>query len=106
MAKLIEPVRKKNSEIKTLTGGSKSPVPTVPVKVLKETDGPVTWVQRAKRYYKAAIAAVGSTAAALVAAEGVPGLPDNVRGWFAGGFVALTVVGIILKKNEDWVDSL
>ena len=105
MAKMIRRV-KSTPQIQAIASMPGTNVERVPVEVVKETPGPVTLGQKIKGYYKGLIGLVGSTATGLIAAQGVPGLPDNFRGWFAAGTVALTVIGIILKKNEDWVDSL
>ena len=81
-------------------------VKKVEVKVVDETSGPVTTTQKIKKYYKALISLIGSLAASLVAAQGVPGLPDKIRGWLVGLVLFLTFFGVILKKNEDWVNGL
>ena len=98
MAKRIEIV-KNGSYVSAFAGAG-----NVPVKVTAQTDGPVTTKQKIKGYYKSVIALVGSLAASLVAIA--PMVPDPWNKYSAGGVLVFTILGVFLKKNEDWVDSL
>lgn len=89
---------------RALVGSGVEKTVNVPVKITGETDGPVTVKQKVKGYYKSVIALVGSLGASLVAIA--PMVPDPFNKYAAGGVLILTVFGVFLKKNEDWVNSL
>lgn len=72
--------------------------------VLAVKEGSVTWVDKAKGYYKGLIAIVGVL---LIAATQLVGtLPPEVERGLTILISVLTTVGIILRANETWVDAL
>lgn len=72
------------------------------VQVLKEKPGTVTWLDKAKGYYKEAIAVVGTL---VVLLNQLTPLFGGNR-YFTAAAVVVTAVGVLLKNNEQWVDSL
>jgi hypothetical protein len=104
MAKRIERVPN-TAQMRTLAKDSGAPdVVNVPVKVVSETDGPVTTAQKLKKYYKGIIVFVGSIGVSLAAI--VPEVSDDWKKVIGGIILGTTVLGVILKKNEDWVENL
>jgi hypothetical protein len=74
------------------------------VSVVAEKPGPVKALDKAKGYYKALIALVGSL---LVAANQVlPVVPQDAKGWVSSAITVLTVASVALKANENWFDGL
>jgi hypothetical protein len=75
--------------------------------VVKSVPGPVTFFDKVKKYYKFIIAAVG--ALLIVLNEATPMfnmLGGSGEKWFSAIVAVLTSVGVFLKANEHWVDSL
>jgi hypothetical protein len=107
MAVRVEKAKPSAQQIRTLVGTpDATPGSTVPLDgvVVAEKDGPVTKVDKAKAYYKALIALVGSL---LVGANQVlPLVPDDAKGWVSTAVAVLTVASVALKSNEQWFDEL
>lgn len=72
------------------------------VKATKE--GSVTWLDKAKGYYKALIALVG---ALLIGATQLSGaVPAEIEPWVTVAISAFTTLGVVLRANEVWVNAL
>lgn len=72
--------------------------------VVDEKPGPVTRIDKAKAYYKGLIALIGSL---LIGANQVlPIVPADAKGAVSTAIAFLTVVSVILKANENWVEDL
>ena len=73
-------------------------------RVLDTKEGSVTWVDKAKGYYKGLIALVGVLLIAVTELSGT--LPDPVDQWVTILIGVFTTLGVILLANEVWVDAL
>ena len=73
-----------------------------PIRVVDEKPGPVTVLDQAKQYYKAAIALIGGILAVLPQVV----VPEPAAGWVSAAIVTLTGVLTYLKANEVWVSAL
>lgn len=104
MATRVRPISEEQlTTVTTLV--HKEKLPTAPVEVVKQTPGPVTWLQKIARYYKGIIAFLGTLLALLTAPEIGPLqhlLPDGYQHWLTVGIGAATVLLTFLKENEHW----
>lgn len=102
MAKRVVPIKRSDvHQVATLVGPQS--VTSVPVEIVESTPGPVTTLQKLKRYYKGLIALVGSLL--TVATQLAPVIPENDKHWVTTGILILTVAGAFLKENEHWIDG-
>lgn len=109
MAVRIEPVKKSNGEILTIANVAEATnhAKAVTVKVTKETDGPVTLIQKLQGYYKALIVLVGAILVIVNQATPIVNfLPANIQHYFNSIVVVLTAISVILVKNQTWINSL
>lgn len=72
------------------------------VQILAQKPGPVSVIDQAKQYYKAAIALVGGLLA--IAPQIV--VPEPAAGYVSTAVVILTGIMTYLKANEIWVADL
>jgi hypothetical protein len=78
-----------------------------PVTVVAASTGAVTFLDKAKGYYKALITAVGAILVILNEVTPLTDfLPENQRHYVSVGVVAITTLANFLKSNEHWVDDL
>lgn len=107
MAKKVVPITPKEAvRVQTLIDNPnvESPaiqVAKVPVKVIDEKPGPVTWKQKLAKYYKGLIVSVGTLLAAVN--EIAPVVPHEYQGKVTTVILALTALGTILKGNQHWL---
>ena len=73
-----------------------------PFRVVAEIEGPVTFRQKVKNYYKGITVLVGVLTMALSDAA----FPEPVASWVFVAVGVLTPILTILKANEKWVDDL
>lgn len=109
MALRIEPVKKSNGELRTFAdvASASEPGKAVKVKVTKETEGPVTTLQKVKGYYKAVVAFVGALLLFLQqATPAFSALPADYQHPFTVVVAVVTAVSVLLVNNQTWVDSL
>lgn len=101
MAKRIELNKAKTPHgVQTLAGSQ-------PIKVVAVTEGPVTWQQKAKEYYKGLIALVGAVLIFFNEITPITNfLPTDYRHWVTIIVAFLTTAGTFLKSNQHWVDDL
>lgn len=86
--------------VQTLAGST-------PVKVVATTDGPVTWQQKVKEYYKGLIALLGAVLIFFNEVTPITNfLPADYRHWVTIIVTFLTAAGTFLKSNQHWVDDL
>jgi nicotinamide riboside transporter PnuC len=109
MAKRIVPVKDRDGTVHTFANvaTANATAKAVKVKVTKETEGPVTWAQKAKGYYKGIIALI--TGLLVVLNELTPvmnSLPGQDKQYLATVIVIVGTSLTILKSNEHWVDEL
>jgi hypothetical protein len=78
------------------------------LKVTGYKDGPVTALDKFKGYYKEAIAVVGTVV--IILNQLTPVIHtianDVVQHWFTVAVAFVTGLGVLLTKNEQWVDDL
>ena len=79
-----------------------------PSEIVKIREGSVTLWDRAKAYYKAMIAAVGTLA--LMLQQATPVFDGVLAGSlaqkvFAVAVSVVTVAGVVLRENEHWFDA-
>lgn len=75
--------------------------------VIDSKNGPVTFFDKVKKYYKFLIAAVG--ALLIVLNEATPlfnTLGGSGEKWFTGIVAVVASIGVLLKSNERWVNAL
>ena len=80
------------------------PSPEVQKKVLEVKEGSVTWLDNLKGYYKALIALVGALLIGVTQLSGV--VPAEAEPWVTTTISVLTTIGVLLRANETWVNSL
>lgn len=81
--------------------------PGTPVKVVDEKVGAVTFLDKAKGYYKGLIALVGSLLIVLNQVSPLLNfIPGNGKEYVSYAIGLLTVAGAFLKENQHWVDDL
>lgn len=83
-------------------------VADVPVEVISQTDGAVTWFQKIKLYYKGIVAFIGTVLVLLTSPEiGFLGhlLPSGQQHYLTIGIGVLTVLLTFLKENQHWFDD-
>lgn len=97
MARRIEVLKAPN--VQALAAGRHEYAKTVAVK-----DGDVTWVDKVKGYYKALIALVGAVLVGVTQLSGA--VPAEAEPWVTVAISTLTVIGVILRANEQWVNDL
>ena len=76
------------------------------VQVLDTSTGVVSWVDKAKGYYKGIITAI--TAVLVIANQLTPifdFLPVQDKGYITAGIAIIGTVVTFLKANEHWVDD-
>lgn len=76
------------------------------VNVMEEKIGKVNLVDKFKGYYKGAIAFVGMLLIVLEASTPIFSSFQIDQSKIVALIAALTTVGVLLKKNQTWVDSL
>lgn len=109
MALRIEHVKNVNGEIRTFANvaTAQEHAKAVKVKVTKETEGPVTFVQKVQGYYKAIVAFVGVLLLILQQVSPLQNLlPANLQHPFTVAVGTVTAISVLLTKNQTWVDSL
>lgn len=91
-----------NHHIHTFVAGV---APTV--KVVDEKPGPVTWLDKAKGYYKELIVLVGAILVFLNEVTPVLNfLPEQDKRYVTVAIGFIAAVSTFLKRNEKWVDDL
>lgn len=81
--------------------------PATPVAEVQVKQGPVTFLDRLKKYYKGLIALIGFVLILLNQLTPLfDFLPAQDRPYVTAVIGALTVLGTFLKGNENWVDNL
>ena len=88
-----------DSNVHTLQG-----LPARELEVVKTKEGSVTWVDKAKGYYKALIALVGALLVGVTQMSGA--VPAEAEPWVTVAIAVLTEVGVVLRANETWVNAL
>ena len=88
-----------DSNVHTLQGS-----PARELEVVKTKEGSVTWVDKAKGYYKALIALVGALLVGVTQLSGA--VPAEAEAWVTVAISALTTLGVVLRANETWVNAL
>jgi uncharacterized membrane protein len=109
MAYRIEPVKDRDGSIHTFANvaDSSAQAKAVKVKVTKQTDGSVTWLQKLQGYYKGLVVSVAAVLVFLNEITPVASfLPSSVRHWFDVAVVVVGAASAFLVKNQQWVDSL
>ena len=76
--------------------------PEAVVTVLDTKDGPVTWIDKAKAYYKGLIALLGAILTAITTLT----LPEPMESWVTVTITTITAILVILRANETWIDGL
>ena len=109
MAVPIVPVRDGTVQVQSFANVAESSAQAkaVKVKVVKETTGPVNFLQNLAGYYKTLIALVSGIL--VVANEITPVLdfiPGQYKQYVTTAIVFVGAVLTFLKSNEHWVDSL
>lgn len=97
---------KKNEHQNTRTLAAAT-APAAPVKIVSEKVGVVSFLDKAKGYYKGLITALG--AILVIVNELTPlfdFLPGQDKQYITAGIAFLTTVAVFLKNNEHWVDDL
>lgn len=104
----LNPSRQQLASLVTLpTDEAPGKIVNVPAVVTGEKGGPLTWKDKIKNYYKAAIALVGSLVILLAQVQPLtPFLPDQYRGWITVVAAFLSAIGVFLTENQKWVDAL
>jgi hypothetical protein len=75
--------------------------------VLEQKPGPVTWLDKAKGYYKGLIATIGAVLVFLNELTPLTSfLPEDAQHWVSVGVAVLTALFTTLKSNEVWLDDL
>lgn len=74
------------------------------VQVLATREGSVTWIDKAKAYYKALIALIGALLVGVTQLSGV--VPAEAEPWVTVAVSVLTAAGVVLRANETWVNAL
>lgn len=109
MAVRIKPVKDVDGSLHTFANVAESSAvaKAVKVKVTKETDGPVTWLQKFQGFYKEAIVVVGSVLIVLNQVAPIFNfIPDPVHHYFVVIVAIVTGVSAVLVKNQTWINSL
>ena len=82
-----------------------TPAGNVEVRAIK--DGAVNWRDKAKRFYKGGIAAVGAILIILMQLEVFSGLlGEQGKTLFTVAVAVLTSISVFLKSNERWIEKL
>lgn len=77
------------------------------VKVLTTASGTLTWLDKAKGYYKGLIALVGAVLVILNQLTPVfDFLPGQLKQYFTVAVSVLTAVSAFLVANQHWVDDV
>lgn len=105
MAKRIE--RIPAAQVRTLVADPTVETKAVMVKVVESTDGPVTWKEKVKKSYKAAVTFVGALVTLLTQVGPITEvLPEKIRVYLGIATVGVTALLTFLVKNQVWVDEL
>lgn len=109
MAKyMIEAAARPNPKALHFISASSGGVDGIPggTSVLKEKDGVVTFLDRAKEYYKSLVALMGTLVIFLNTAtpifKFIP-VDQKTLTWIVA---AVTAISVFLKRNETWVEEL